>query len=105
MVLVFDISSRRSFLSCLKWLHYVRGFDIEKTSAPIDAILIGNKNDLREEKDETKYEVETHEAEAFAKENGIEYFECSAMNGCNIKEPFQFVAEFSRKRHQRMEDE
>ena len=62
-------------------------------------VLVGNKTDLR-----TSDAVNSKEAQAFAKECGLQYFETSAAQGQGINEPFQFMAEqFSHRYEEAVE--
>jgi small GTP-binding protein len=73
--LVFDITNHDSFDHIGRWLHDVR--DVARSD--VVTILLGNKADLKERRD-----VEQEEAETFATENHMWYFETSAKTGQNI---------------------
>lgn len=74
MALVYDVSSHQSFQSCAKWIAAVRS---THEGRPIPGVLIANKIDLREQ---GRMEVSQQEGEQFAQENGLTYFECSAVS-------------------------
>ena len=82
----FDVSSRESFASCAKWLQGVRAV---RPSNPVGGVLLANKIDLR---DTGRAVIEAKEGMEFAQANGLEYFECSAMQGTGVDEPFNFIA-------------
>ena len=92
VMVCFDVSSRDSFASCAKWLQGVRA---TRPANPIGGVLLANKIDLREN---GRGVVESSEGVEFASANGLEYFECSALRGTQVEEPFNFVAnEFYKK--------
>ncbi|MFX1273548.1 MAG: Rab family GTPase [Promethearchaeota archaeon] len=80
-LLVYDITRDLSFLDIeAKWLH-----DFNKyVSDDIPYVLIGNKNDLEEDRTVSK-----DAAIKLAKEiNAIEFIETSAKNGHNVEDAF-----------------
>ena len=78
--LFFDITHRQSFDDLNKWIDRIKECrDISQH--PI--IIIGNKVDL-----EDKREVSTEEAQKFADDYGLPYFETSALTGKGVKEAF-----------------
>ena len=79
LVLVFDITSRRTFDSLDMWLNESNVFNEEK---PI-VLLCGNKTDLNNLR-----AVPKNEAEYWALVRNIEYFEVSAHDRDNIDEFF-----------------
>lgn len=83
IILVFDVSDRRSFLDLNNWLDEIQNNSI-KDDASI--VLVGNKIDL-------KYRCISHEdANSFAKKKGLVYCETSSKDGINIESPFENVA-------------
>jgi Ras-related protein Rab-4B len=88
-LLVFDITSRDSFLSIESRIQDLLDF------APpyLTMVLIGNKVDLK-----AKREVSEEEARGYAESKGMKYFETSALTGANVSEPFMACAlEIKRK--------
>ena len=83
IVVTFDLTNRKTFENVVKWLE-----DIRDNNNKIPIILFGNKCDLVE-----KREVEDEEAQEFAKNNNLEYFETSAKENINVKEGFIKIAE------------
>ena len=83
IVLVFDITNRKSFDSLPNWKNEVKNF---KDNIPI--VLFGNKCDLLNEAD-----VDNDEAVKFAQNNGMEYFETSAKQNINIEQGFKSIIE------------
>ena len=81
IVLVFDINIRNTFESLPNWIQQVK--DI-KDNIPI--VLFGNKRYLIE-----KPAVEKDEAEKFAKDNDMEYFEISDKQNINIENGFKCI--------------
>ena len=80
ILLIYDVTNRDSFKNLESWL-----IEIEKNASEnVLKILIGNKNDLIDEK-----EIKTEEGEAFAKRNGMQFLETSAKMNTNVKEAFE----------------
>jgi small GTP-binding protein len=85
--IVFDITNRESFEKVQDWYKELNEL-IDETDIPI--ILVGNKDDLAEQR-----VVSTAEGEALAKslsERGVEYIETSALTGSNVKDAFELIA-------------
>jgi len=92
-ILVFDITSAKSFNNLTNWIKMIN----ESTKANFYC-LVGNKADLEE-----KRQVPTHEAIRFAEKNGLYYLETSAKTDLRIDEVFNHVSkilysEISRKK-------
>lgn len=84
-VVVYDISSNKSFQAIDKWVEDVK---LERGSNVIIAV-VGNKNDLND-----KREVTTDEAELKAKKLGASiFFETSTKTGHNVKLLFKKIAQ------------
>lgn len=77
-LLVFDLTNRDSFENINRWLQDVK--DVARSD--VVTLLIGNKSDLCDGAD--KRQVTKEEAEAFAKQHGMQYFETSAKTGEQI---------------------
>lgn len=83
VILVFDITERKSFDDVNMWLN-----DVHSLCDPTAVVLlIGNKCDLAENR-----VVTLSEAEQFAQHHQLQYLETSAMNGTNVKDAFVKVA-------------
>lgn len=80
ILLVFDICSRKSYEAIPKWLQHVKQFCKEN----VVVTLIGNKSDKVDVR-----QVPFIEAQTFADENNINFFEVSARNRNNIEKPFR----------------
>jgi small GTP-binding protein len=81
-LVVFDLSRWHTFEELEDWLSDLREYTGENTPF----VLIGNKVDLIDKKDEM-YERES--AEVFAKKEKTYYIETSAKSGENVEEAFQ----------------
>jgi len=79
-MLVFDLSSRRSFESLESWLSEARQNGCTEKSTQF--ILVGNKCDRPRA-------VPKQEASAWARAKGFPYFETSANTGVNTVEMFE----------------
>lgn len=76
-ILMFDVSSRKSFEALDAWLREAAKFGAGK----FPCILCGNKVDRMRV-------VTEDEAKAYARAKGFEYFETSACTGVNISDAF-----------------
>lgn len=79
ILLVFDICNRHSFEAIPKWLEHVKQY----CKNNIVITLIGNKSDSANSR-----QVTYIEAQMFADNNHINFFEVSARNRNNIAKPF-----------------
>ncbi|ORX96735.1 ras-related protein rab-6B [Basidiobolus meristosporus CBS 931.73] len=83
-VVVYDITSRDSFLNTKKWIDDVRA----ERGTDVIIVLVGNKTDLND-----KRQVTTDEGEQLAKELNIMFVETSAKAGFNVKALFRRIAQ------------
>ncbi|KAI2634292.1 GTP-binding protein rab2 [Hypomontagnella submonticulosa] len=91
-LLVFDITRRATFSHVTDWLNDLRAI----ADPDIVVILVGNKLDEAQDEpgSKNKREVSRHEAEEWARRNGVlQYVETSAKSGENVEEAFMRVAE------------
>jgi small GTP-binding protein len=79
IILVYDITSRKTFENIKNWVKGVRD-----TSEMIPIIIVGNKIDLDNER-----EVSTEEGKKLANDFGAPFKETSAFTDVNIKEIFE----------------
>jgi len=88
-LLVYDVTSRASFIHAQSWLDDVR----EHADPHLTCILVGNKVDLCEGETEgsssRRREVSVHEAEKWAKKEGMLFLEASAKSGRNVESAFE----------------
>jgi len=84
VLLVFDLTNPKSFSSIKTWYD-----DIKKnTMDPLIGIILGNKDDIIENR-----EISKKEALKLKKELNLEYIETSALTGDNIYNSFYKMAE------------
>jgi small GTP-binding protein len=83
VVLIFDLTSRKSFESVSNWFK-----DIRKYEKDIIGLILGNKEDLVEDR-----KIPAEEALKIAEDLNLEYVETSALTGKNIEQSFYKVAE------------
>ena len=83
---VFDLTSKSSFDSVSDWIENY--YKYSNPDSEQHVILIGNKSDLKENREVTQEQIDN-----FTLNNKIKYFETSAKNGENIEECFFFIAE------------
>ncbi|KAJ7029463.1 ras family-domain-containing protein [Mycena alexandri] len=88
-LLVYSITSLRSFESVRTWLADVRAH----ADAHVSCVLVGNKRDLAEGEDAPAREVPTALAQQFADEEGLLFTEASARSGEGVEEAFIRAAE------------
>ncbi|KAK7038561.1 ras-domain-containing protein [Favolaschia claudopus] len=102
-LLVYDITSRRSFDNVRTWLADVRAH----ADAHVSCILVGNKSDLCEGEEARERAVPTEVAEQFAKEEGLLFTEASARSGAGVEDAFIRAATevLSKVREGRFDDE
>lgn len=84
VLLVFDITRRRTFTHLTSWLTDARNL----TNPNTVILLIGNKKDMEDQR-----EVTFEEAKTFAEENGLIFIETSAKTGDNVEEAFLKTAQ------------
>ena len=85
-LLVFSVTDKKSFELLDHWIKNIN--DLVDIKSKI-LILAGNKADI----DDDEREVSREEAENYANQNNILYFETSAKSGLNIKEVFNKLYE------------
>ena len=84
VLIVYDITNHSSFESVDRWINEFRMKSDENSSI----IIVGNKNDLEEERKVTK-----EEGEEKAKKFNLGFFETSAKDGKNVEEAFKCLFE------------
>ncbi|ETO17153.1 hypothetical protein RFI_20175 [Reticulomyxa filosa] len=83
---LYDITSAESFKNVEMWRNkLIEQGNIDKNIVPF--LLCGNKSDLS-----AKREVPTSDAEKYAKDNGLIFFETSAVDGKNIEQALTSLA-------------
>jgi Ras-related protein Rab-11A len=85
IVIVFDLTKKVTFENLDNWVKTIKE---NNNNAPI--ALFGNKSDMIEE-----IEINNEDAENYAKEKGMFYFETSAKENVNIKEGLDKIIEES----------
>ena len=82
-ILVFDITNKNSFERISYWLNELNQ---KKDLNEMALVLIGNKKDLNQNR-----EISFEQADLFAKENNIKYFETSAEENIGIDEVMNYI--------------
>lgn len=82
VVLVFDVSNRKTFDNISQWLQQIK----DQLQNP-SLVLFGNKADLEKE----KWKVSTEEAKKYAQTKGLTYFETSAKTRQGINDGFDYI--------------
>ena len=88
IIVAFALDDLSSFNNVITWLQ-----DVREISTSIPIVLFGNKCDLVDNR-----KVEKEEAEEFANNNEVTYFETSAKENINIKEGFDKIIEEAYKK-------
>ncbi|CAD7965595.1 unnamed protein product [Amoebophrya sp. A25] len=84
-LILYDVTSRESYNNLPTWLRDARE---QASFHDISIIAVGNKRDLKEER-----QVSFLEASRFAQEQGILFLETSALTGENVNEVFHTLAQ------------
>lgn len=100
LMAVFDMTNRQSFTNLKNWIEECKKAlpprlaaaavgKGRKDKAPprLFGVLVAAKSDLKD-----SAVVSSDEANAFAADNGLAYFECSALTGVDVDAPFNFLA-------------
>ncbi|MFX0098102.1 MAG: Rab family GTPase [Candidatus Hodarchaeota archaeon] len=81
-LIVFDLTNKKSFENVMKW-----DAEKKKLAGNIITILVGNKNDLVDQREVTQEDITN-----FANKHGFTFFETSALTGANVKDVFNLLA-------------
>ncbi|TXT66160.1 MAG: Small GTP-binding domain protein [Promethearchaeota archaeon] len=81
-IVVYDVTRKATFENIKDWYE-----DIKSSAPAISLILVGNKNDLVDQK-----EVSHEEGQQLADSLGVSYIETSAKTGENIEDAFRMLA-------------
>ncbi|KAG8380758.1 hypothetical protein BUALT_Bualt06G0049300 [Buddleja alternifolia] len=81
-LLVYDITKRQTFENMQRWLRELR----EHADSNIVIMLAGNKCDLNHLR-----AVVEHDAQLFAKKEGLSFLETSALEAHNVEKAFQTI--------------
>ena len=81
---MYDVTKRSSFEHVANWLKNIK----EMAEKNCISYLIGNKIDLLDY-NENNRDVSIEEAQKFAKENGLKFYETSAHNSVRINDCFE----------------
>lgn len=84
IMLVYDITNRKSFENIAKWLSNID----EHANEDVEKMILGNKCDMEE-----KRAVPREKAEAIARAHGIRHIETSAKSNININQAFMELTE------------
>ncbi|GAA5988974.1 hypothetical protein JCM5350_001734 [Sporobolomyces pararoseus] len=83
-VIVYDITSRRSFENLSSWLSDARAL----ASPDLEVVIVGNKSDRPDE----DRQVPFLEASRWAQDHGALFVEASSKTGENVEQPFLLLA-------------
>jgi small GTP-binding protein len=80
-IIVYDITHKDSFYGAKTWIN-----EIKKKASHSKIILVGNKNDLKNDRD-----IDNSEVDNFVSANFIEHLLVSAKTGENINKIFEII--------------
>ena len=83
IVLVFDVTNRKSFENISNWLSLIK----ENTEQKPNIILFGNKSDVEKE----KWKITKEEIKQCVKKTKLDYFEVSAKKNQGINEGLSYL--------------
>ena len=87
IMLVYDVTDRRSFESIRTWIPIIK----EEASTRVSMVLVGNKRERLQSK-----VVSTKEGRQLASDIGIPFYECSAKYDVNVDEAFTSLADAAK---------
>ena len=83
ILVVFDVTERKSFQNVTTWVECIDKF----AKSNVLRILVGNKTDL-----EDKRIISKEEGKSLAEQNGLKYYEISALKITGLHEMFEDIA-------------
>ena len=83
ILIVYDVTDRKSFENVTTWAECVDKF----AKSNVLRILVGNKTDL-----EDKRIISTEDGKKLAEQNGLKYYEISALKITGLHEMFEDIA-------------
>ncbi len=86
VILIFDLTDRKSFESIPNWYKDIKNFI--KSESDLIGFILGNKEDLTDERI-----INQEEAIKLAKDFNLEYIETSALTGKNVESSFNTVVD------------
>ncbi|KAF1408641.1 Ras-related protein Rab-44, partial [Spheniscus humboldti] len=95
VVLMYDITSERSFSDVRYWLSCIQ----QGAEDGVAILLLGNKTDRAAER-----QVPTKEGERLAKEHQLMFYECSAASGHNVSESMVSLIRLLKVREDELKD-
>ncbi|XP_063904839.1 uncharacterized protein LOC135123910 [Zophobas morio] len=87
-IIVFDVTSQQTFESVQEWVAELKTI----VESPMVLCVVGNKIDLRKNRQECIAFVTRDDAYHYAKSIGASYYECSAMQDQGVEVIFDDVA-------------
>ena len=85
IVLIYDVTNRKSYDNIRKWLVQIKN----EAASKISIVLVANKIDCEDE----LRQVKKDEGEDLAKNNNLTIFEASAKDNINVEESFKYIIE------------
>jgi len=83
-IIVYDVTKRSTFEHATSWLQNIK----EMAEKNCITYLVGNKVDLVDMNEKNR-EVTIEEAQKYAKENGLKFYEASALTNVRINDCFE----------------
>ncbi|CAF5213641.1 unnamed protein product, partial [Rotaria magnacalcarata] len=102
VLIVYDVTNGGSFASVRRWLDEINKYCEDS----IPKLLVGNKDDIIPiNKNSISKEVTTQEAENFAREMNLPFFETSAKDNKNVTEAFYALTRLALQKRLQARDQ
>jgi len=93
-IVVFDLDCPKTLQTAIKWKQDIDDKVTLSDGSPLPVILVGNKNDLIQEKEWAHSLYSKQYFSSFCKDYGFSaWFTTSCLDGSNIDAPFQFIGD------------
>lgn len=79
ILLVYDVTNKKTFENITNWLRNIE----EHAAEGVEQLLVGNKSDQ-----EDRRLITEEQGQLLAVQHGIDFIECSALSGENVREAF-----------------
>jgi len=91
ILLVYDVTNKKTFDNITNWLRNIE----EHAAEGVEQLLVGNKSDQ-----EDRRVISEEQGQLLAVQHGIDFIECSALSGENVREAFFRMARRVKIKHE-----